>query len=321
MRWRARGEPRQAAIRGVEQVAFLHAKYGPEILIDTAWVREMPTFLRAGPHALDFHDILLVTKGRGTYTLDEHSHRVRPGTVFFTIPGQVRRWKTTDLDGLSLFFPGAFLEEFFQDPHFLDRLPYFHAPAGAAALRLPPRRADDLKRRLLSMRREFHRLRLDSAHLLRARLYEILVTLARDYASAHGTAAARSANRTALRFREMVEAMASSRHRVAAYAGDLGVSPGHLNALCRRHLGRSAKGVIQDRLAVEARRALLYTDETAARVGYALGFEDPSYFTRFFRRITGQSPSAFRKGAAGGGGAGGRDRATAARKGGRGRTP
>ena len=57
----------------------------------------------------------------------------------------------------------------------------------------------------------------------------------------------------------------------------------------------AAKAAIQDRLAVEARRALLYSDDTAARVSYLLGFKDPSYFTRFFRRVTGRSPTAFRR--------------------------
>jgi AraC-like DNA-binding protein len=86
-------------------------------------------------------------------------------------------------------------------------------------------------------------------------------------------------------------------HRVAGYAKLLSVSAGHLNAMVRRQLGRPPLELIQDRLALEARRLLRHTDETAARVGYALGFDDPSYFARFFRRRTGLTPTAFRAGA------------------------
>jgi AraC family transcriptional activator of pobA len=143
------------------------------------------------------------------------------------------------------------------------------------------------------MRAELRDLRPDSVHLLRARLYESLVSLSRLYVAAHG-ATAPEPHPTTVRYSRAVERDAPLCHRVATYARELGVSPGHLNALCHRHLGRSAKQVIQDRLLAEARRMLLYSDETASRVGYALGFQDPSYFARFFRGATGRSPSGFR---------------------------
>jgi len=285
---------RRGIRHSVDRIEFHRTKYGPEILIDTAWVREMPTFLHPGAHYLTFYDILLVTRGRGWFWLDAHRYRVRPGQVLFTTPGQVRRWHVDPLDGLCLFFPALFLEEFFQDGFFLFRLPYFHAPAGAAGLQLSTSAAARLSRRLLRMRRELLALQPDSEHLLRARLYEVLITLARDYSAAHGLTGQPVANRIALRFRELVERQAPERHRVEDYARELAVSPGHLNALSRRFLGASAKEVIQERLAVGARRLLLYSDESAARIGRALGFKDPSYFSRFFRRATGRSPSAFR---------------------------
>jgi AraC family transcriptional activator of pobA len=278
----------------IERVDFHRTKYGPEMLIDAAWVREMPTFLRHGPHALTFYDILLVTRGLGSFRLDAHRYPVRPGAVFFTSPGQVRQWKVRGLDGLCLFFPAVFLEEFFQDALFLHRLPYFHAPDGRAVLRLTPTKAAHLRKRLLAMRRELRSLRDDSVHLLRARLYEVLVALARDYSAALRLPSARAPNRIALRFHELVERDFRRLHHAADYARQLVVSPGYLNTLSRRHLGRNAKGVIQDRLVVEARRLLLYSDESAARVAYALGFKDPSYFARFFRRATGWSPAGFR---------------------------
>src|SRR5262249_37282051 len=92
----ARGQAR------TELVEFLRTKYGAEMLIDVAWVHEMPAFLRKGPHALAFHDILLVTEGSGSFALDGRVHQVRPHTVLFTTPAQVRRWNVRGLDGLCL---------------------------------------------------------------------------------------------------------------------------------------------------------------------------------------------------------------------------
>jgi AraC family transcriptional activator of pobA len=48
-------------------------------------------------------------------------------------------------------------------------------------------------------------------------------------------------------------------------------------------------------LVLEAKRLLLYSTATVAECGYALGFDDPAYFSRFFKAASGHSPRAFRK--------------------------
>jgi AraC family transcriptional activator of pobA len=102
------------------------------------------------------------------------------------------------------------------------------------------------------------------------------------------------------RFRRLLERDHAKEHAVSAYARAVGLTPGHLNALCRRALGRTAGACIRERLGLEARRLLLYTDLRAAEVATRLGFADPAYFSRFFRRECGTSPSAFRDAAASG---------------------
>jgi AraC-like DNA-binding protein len=278
-----------------ERVDFHRTKYGPEILIDIAWIHDMPTFLIDRPHWLGFYDILLVTRGRGWFWLDGHRMRVSPGQVFFTSPGQVRDWDVSSIDGICLFFPATFLEEFFSDEQFLQRLPYFHAGSNAAALKLTPARALRMRRSLFHMRAELRTYRDDSPHLLRARLYETLVELARDYSRRYGAPASRTLHRAVVEFRRLVAQQALNRHEVSDYARDLAVSPSYLRALCRRHLGVPAKEVIQERLEVAARRKLLFSDVPAERIAAELGFRDPSYFARFFRRRTGVSPRRFRE--------------------------
>jgi AraC family transcriptional activator of pobA len=93
----------------------------------------------------------------------------------------------------------------------------------------------------------------------------------------------------------MVDQRAAREHAVGGYAHALGVSTAHLTRLCRRHLGSTAKEVIESRLEVLARRALLFSDRSAAQIAGQLGFRDPSYFTRFFRRRTGATPARFRR--------------------------
>ncbi|MEP6619994.1 MAG: AraC family transcriptional regulator [bacterium] len=284
------GLPRTA----IRRVAFDRRKYGRHLLIDVAWVHEMPTFIIGEPHALGFFDVILVTRGTGWFWLDSHRHAVHAGVVFFTTPGQVRRWDTKELDGVCLFFEEIFIKEFLQDDAFLHRLPCFHAEPACAALALAPATARAVQTRLVTMHRELSNYRRDSVDLLRAQLYETLIVLAREYATANGIPPQRPTHRVVSKFLELVERDATHRHRIADYAAELAVTPGHLSVLCSQYAGESAKQLLDNTLVSRARRMLLYTDESAARVGASLGFEDPSYFSRFFRRETGQTPTEFR---------------------------
>jgi AraC family transcriptional activator of pobA len=78
------------------------------------------------------------------------------------------------------------------------------------------------------------------------------------------------------------------------YAARLDISTAHLNAICRQMSGRSALQLIHERLILEARRELIYTSMTIKEISELLGFTDPAYFTRFFKRQMGVSPKDFR---------------------------
>jgi AraC family transcriptional activator of pobA len=145
------------------------------------------------------------------------------------------------------------------------------------------------------MGEELTGLRADATELLRARLYELLVLINRWYLARHPKAAAPGRNGTIDRFRSMIERDFRRLHRVRDYAARLDLSPGHLNVLCRAHLGRSASAEIHQRVLLEARRLLRYTDKPSFAIAQELGFADPAYFGRFFRRGSGTTPRRYRR--------------------------
>ncbi len=98
------------------------------------------------------------------------------------------------------------------------------------------------------------------------------------------------------RYRELIETRFRDHYPVAAYATDLGMTPTHLSRICRTLVGKSALGLVHDRLLLEAKRDLIYTSMSIKEISNALGFSDPGYFTRFFTRNAALSPSAFRSG-------------------------
>ena len=214
--------------------------------------------------------------------------------MLFTRPGELRAWDVSGLDGACLFFTEEFVAEALADARFLDGLAFFRDGRPSAALELMAGERRLFLARFRTMQREIRALGDDASHALRAVLYELLVLLNRWYTKRHGRAPARPPNAVVERFRRLVDRDHAHRHRVAEYASELGVSPGHLNALCRATLRQSASRVVRQRLTLEARRLLAHSNLTAAQVAFRLGFDDPAYFARFFRREAGQPPTAFR---------------------------
>jgi AraC family transcriptional activator of pobA len=84
-------------------------------------------------------------------------------------------------------------------------------------------------------------------------------------------------------------------HALSHYARALAVSPTHLNRIARAAFGTSALALLHRRLVNEAMRELTFTTAPVKSIAYALGFEDPAYFTRLFTRLAGCSPTRFRR--------------------------
>lgn len=84
--------------------------------------------------------------------------------------------------------------------------------------------------------------------------------------------------------------------RLDHYAEKLGLSPRHLSRLCLQETGLSAKAFIDGQVMREACRMLAYTRMSVQQIGFHLGFDDPSYFSRAFQRHLGLAPSAYRAG-------------------------
>jgi AraC family transcriptional activator of pobA len=110
-------------------------------------------------------------------------------------------------------------------------------------------------------------------------------------------AAPRHSNRAQIhlhRYQALIEAQFRLQPSVEQFATQLGVTSAHLNLLCRRLTNRSALQLLHERLLLEAKRQLTYTNMTVGQVADSLGFSEPAYFTRFFKRLTGLSPRDFR---------------------------
>lgn len=97
------------------------------------------------------------------------------------------------------------------------------------------------------------------------------------------------------KFLELLEANITQYKQVSQYADILNLSTYQLNAITKEVLGKTCSELINEYIILESKRALLATSNQVNQIAYYLGYEDVSYFIRFFKKHTGHSPEAFRR--------------------------
>jgi AraC-like DNA-binding protein len=233
------------------------------------------------PIRLPYHVLLLATAGHGTVEVDFFGHSCRPGTLLWIRPGQALRVGRNGLIASVVTF----------DPRLAGDEEYL---SSRWQLRGEDEDAVISEFSQLAVDGERHRPGPIAADLLRHQLRVLLLRIAL-MASAEPSG---PESRTYTRFRGLLEAGHPHSRRVEDYAEELGCSVRTLTRACLSVTGRTAKQVVDDRVALEARRLLACTPLSVAEVGRHLGFPEPTNFGRFFHREVGMSPGHFRSEAA-----------------------
>lgn len=278
--------PRQPAIRSFN--LFGEVRDLPDIVhCETVAARSVLHDWEFAPHRHGrLHQVLLIARGGGVATLEGRRHRMGPMTAINVPAGQVHGFSfRPGTQGWVVTLATEILDEVLTPPEGLAR-----TLAVPALLRGTPA----MRRLMVDIFNEHGDRRFARAHILKALSAALLGLVARELASSRSAAGPQSVTDIVRRFEALLEAHYLEHWPVARYAAQLGITPTHLTRLTRESHGCPASHIIRDRLVREARRNLVYTNLAISTIGYALGFDDPAYFTRTFTNATGQSPSQFR---------------------------
>ncbi|OII61814.1 AraC family transcriptional regulator [Streptomyces sp. CC53] len=260
-----------------------------------------PLSRAAFPHRHTFYEIVHVTSGRGVHVVDLARQELRPPHLGVVAPGQVHHWEgAAGLDGSVILFTEDFLLDHPGDRELLRRL------SERPWLRLDGAARPAVARLVHDLHDEYRGGAEGFASVLRALLHVLVVRAARLSAplagpgSAEGPAAPARPGRVVEEFGRLVARGQAESWSVRACADRIGVTPGYLAEAVKAATGRTPGQLVRDARTREAKRLLAKTDLTVRQVAGRVGFDDPSYFCRFFRRETGLSPGDFRRGAQGG---------------------
>lgn len=251
------------------------------------------------PHSHPDHaQFLLVTRGGGILRIEDRALAIVPPALIFIPTSLVHAIDfEPGTDGTVITASLGYLRGLVRDDLVLtaalERTLCRHLGDSDTATALP----NELQSAFLSLADEFvwsapGRRSAIAAHMLR-----ILVGLVRAGGQSdtdEDTITSARSLQLLQRYRALIEANFRKGLPIGYYAKMLRVSQTSLNAACRHHCGRSAMSLVHDRLMIEAKRSLLYTQLSVSDIAQALGFQEPAYFCRFFSKRAGRAPSLFR---------------------------
>jgi AraC family transcriptional regulator, transcriptional activator of pobA len=252
----------------------------------------------------EFYKILLMTKGSGEFDYGIKTYRVKPISLIFVKPSEVKacRETTEEQDGYYC----TFTEQFYSSDLRLLRelkLSTLFAPGAYPVIQLTDVQKETILGIFEKLHFEFNNYNDHSEEILRLYLRLLLIESTRIYSNQSGGSPKRKANfELTRRFHELLERQFSimSNGKIlklkspSQFAGKLSVHPNHLNASVKQIMGKSTRDIINNRILTESQILLKYTDKQISEISYLLGFKESSAFIHFFKKGTGVPPTQYK---------------------------
>lgn len=247
-------------------------------------------------HRHSFYHLVLFTDGAGTHTIDFESFDVKPGQIYFMIPGQVHSWSFESFtDGYIINFSASFIQSFILQHGYLDNFSFFSGNLADAVINLPLETYAAVTPMFETILAEVARPDTQASDMIRLLMLQIFIKVNRVGISPALTGIP-SYNQTLLKsFKNLIEHHYADVKLPKDYAALLYITPNHLNAVCKDMMGISAGELIRNRILLEAKRMLTNPQLSINEISLKLNFSDNSYFTKFFKKLENITPEEFRK--------------------------
>jgi AraC family transcriptional regulator, transcriptional activator of pobA len=256
----------------------------------------------AKPHIHSYYQIIWFRHGEGTHVVDFKEYNVSANSIFLISKNQVHYFgKGANYEGILIHFNEAFLVQKETEMDFFLKFNLFNNPYAPPSCCIDKSTSHILDRYILQIKDE-----LDGnedfarEELLRAYLKSFLIQVQRkkneiDWEQYNHSFALDEKRLQLVKFSNLVEENYNKGLSVVEYARLLSISSRTLSDLTNQLINKTPSQIIQDRIILSAQRLLLHSSLNINQIGYRLGFDDPSYFVKFFKKHTNTSPSEFRK--------------------------
>ena len=246
------------------------------------------------PHRKDYYFFVFVKQGNSRHWIDMTLYTLQPDTFYFSVPHQVHlKEEAKPFTGSAINFTDEFLA--MEENGFLKQLPIIQNRHNGHELNLSSDDVVFIEDMLNKIHTEYNAKHSWKNSMLVAYMQVLLIYLSRLYTEQFTNADQAPEKLLLKRYLARIEDDYKEIHDVAAYADMLNITAGHLSEVVKKQSGKTAMEHIHERLELEAKRLLFHTDHSIKEIAFELGFEDASYFNRFFKRLAQQTPADYRK--------------------------
>lgn len=248
-----------------------------------------PSYLN-DPGRKDFFEIVWLKNEDPLHGISDPEYRVKGDWIYLIPPYRVHQLNKAGKNGELISFKRSMLEE--EDKDFLlDLFRIFNVQGEFSCLRLDSDSAKELGEIYKIMEMEYTR--KNNFEMMKALLKVLLLKLisVKDLEfTGHDVYQKR-----VYEFLMLLEGNFLTVTNIDFYAGKLGISSKRLNQILKEKLDKTGTQIIHDRIILEAKRKIIHSEITIKEIAYDLGFSDRPYFSRFFKKMTGQTPEEFQK--------------------------
>jgi len=246
------------------------------------------------PHKHNFYELLWITKGKSKQNIDFKNYSISENTLFFISPGQLHLFEEwNDIEGYVILFTETFFLQIFQNKNILFELSYLDNLYENPFLKLTKEDAIIIQPIIVLIYEESN-----SSEKSTETIQALLLVLLRRIQKLFSQKSHQNNNNQQIvifkQFKKMVELYFAKNISVSNYASQLNVSTNQLNTFVKAISGKTTTEIIQERIILEAQQLLQFSEFTVSQIADKLGFEDSSYFARYFKKKNGLSPIDFR---------------------------
>ncbi|WP_166921545.1 AraC family transcriptional regulator [Flavobacterium poyangense] len=242
-------------------------------------------------HRHDFYHILVLQKGAGFHEIDFRSYEIKDHTVFFVRPGQAHR---LELNAASSGYMIQLSPNFYSSD---DKTIHTSLPKVSRQNHYEPEK--NTFQKILSILayvfQEYDDKHENYIEIIKANLGIFFLELLREQNKNQKNNSNLYAQERLEEFMALLDTHILKHKQIASYAKMLHLTSYQLNAITRTLLSKKASELINEAIILECKRYLLATPNQVNQIAAYMGYEDVSYFIRFFKKHTGLSPETFRK--------------------------
>jgi AraC family transcriptional activator of pobA len=279
-------------MKKIENLDIGHTRHGfdKKFIVKISDVPDDKSLETDFPHRHNFYMICLIIKGGGTHVIDFHVIDILPNRLFFIKPEQVHFWQVQPNSKLAVVqFSDDFLTELFN----YNNIPAINNSSDSF-IDLQPDTAVTFSQILHKIDSENTHNQPNSKKIIQANIFILLSELER-LVNNDSIERNKSNKYTILNnFKSLLNKKYKEITSVSDFACLLNITPNYLNIVVKGTTGSTANDLIHKRIILEAKRLLINEHADIVQIAFELGFKDASYFARFFKKATGQSPSDFR---------------------------